>query len=114
MATDLLSRRQTVDPCGTVWPFAAPSVTETALRLGCERGTLSRLLNGRAGVSASMARALEDIGWGTAEHWTAGDMGRTLRIPVNPSSESGGIPLPCATPEARGLSPAQLRSVVTP
>ena len=45
------------------------SVTETAGRLGCERGTLSRLLNGRAGVSAAMALALEDIGWGTAEHW---------------------------------------------
>ena len=45
------------------------NVTETAGRLGCERGTLSRLLNGRAGVSASMALALEGIGWGTAEHW---------------------------------------------
>ena len=45
------------------------NVTETALRLGCERGTLSRLLNGKAGVSANMALALEDIGWGTAEHW---------------------------------------------
>ena len=38
-------------------------VTETAARLGCERGTLSRLLNGKAGVSANMALALEDIGW---------------------------------------------------
>ena len=45
------------------------NVTETAKRLGCERGTLSRLLNGKAGVSAKMALALEDIGWGTAEHW---------------------------------------------
>ena len=45
------------------------NVTETAARLGCERGTLSRLLNGKAGVSASMALALEDIGWGTADHW---------------------------------------------
>ena len=45
------------------------NVTETAARLGCERGTLSRLLNGRAGVSANMALALEGIGWGTAEHW---------------------------------------------
>ena len=45
------------------------NVTETATRLGCERGTLSRLLNGKAGVSANMALALEDIGWGTAEHW---------------------------------------------
>ncbi len=45
------------------------NVPETAACLGCERGTLSRLLNGRAGVSANMALALEDIGWGTAEHW---------------------------------------------
>ena len=42
------------------------NVTETAARLGCERGTLSRLLNGKAGESANMALALEDIGWGTA------------------------------------------------
>ncbi len=46
------------------------NVTETATHLGCERGTLSRLLNGKAGVSANMmALALEDIGWGTADHW---------------------------------------------
>ena len=45
------------------------NVTETAARLRCERGTLSRLLNGKAGVSANMALALEEIGWGTAEHW---------------------------------------------
>jgi addiction module HigA family antidote len=45
------------------------NVTETATRLGYERGTLSRLLNGMAGVSANMARALKDIGWGTAERW---------------------------------------------
>ena len=45
------------------------NVTETAARLRCERGTLSRLLNGKAGVSANMALALEDIGWGTADHW---------------------------------------------
>ena len=54
--------RESMDAAG--W-----NVTETAARLGCERGTLSRLLNGRAGVSASMALALEDIGWGTAVHW---------------------------------------------
>ena len=45
------------------------NVTETAARLGCERGTLSRLLNGKARVSASMALALEGLGWGTADHW---------------------------------------------
>ena len=45
------------------------NVTETAARLGCERGTLSRLLNGKAGVSANMALALEGIGCGPADHW---------------------------------------------
>ena len=38
-------------------------------RLGCERGTLSRLLNARTIVSANTAFALEDTGWGTADHW---------------------------------------------
>ncbi len=54
--------RESMDDAG--W-----TVTEAAAHLGCERGTLSRLLNGKAGVSANMALALEDIGWGTAEHW---------------------------------------------
>ena len=45
------------------------TVTEGAVRLGVSRITLSRLLNGRAGVSASMALALERLGWGTADHW---------------------------------------------
>ena len=45
------------------------NVTETADRLHCERGTLSRLLNAKAGLSANMALALEDISWGTADHW---------------------------------------------
>ena len=54
--------RESMDDAG--W-----NVTETAARLGCERGTLSRLLNGRSGVSPNMALSLEDIGWGTAEHW---------------------------------------------
>ena len=45
------------------------NVTETAAHLDCSRGTLSRLLNGKAAVSENMALALEDIGWGTADHW---------------------------------------------
>ena len=45
------------------------NMTETAAQLGCERGTLSRLLNGKTGVSANVALALEAIGWGTADHW---------------------------------------------
>ena len=42
------------------------NVTDTAARLACERGTLSRLLNGKAGVSANMALALGTVGWGIA------------------------------------------------
>ena len=45
------------------------TVGETAARLSCERGTLSRVLNGKAGVSAKMALALEGMDWGTADHW---------------------------------------------
>ena len=40
------------------------NMTETAAQPGCERGTLSRLLNSKADVSANMA--LEDPGWGNA------------------------------------------------
>ena len=39
------------------------NVNETATRLERERGTLSRLLDGRAGRSADMALAREKIGW---------------------------------------------------
>ena len=45
------------------------TVGKTAARLNCERGTLSRVLNRKAGVSAKMALALEAIDWGTADHW---------------------------------------------
>ena len=54
--------RESMDEAG--W-----TVGETASRLRCERGTLSRVLNGRSGVSAHMALALESLGWGTADHW---------------------------------------------
>ena len=56
------------------------NVTETAACLRCERGTLSRLLNGEAGVSANMARALEDIGWGTVDHWDGGMQAATAYV----------------------------------
>ena len=43
------------------------SVTECAQRLDVARNTLSRLLNGRLGISPRMA--LERIGWSNADHW---------------------------------------------
>ena len=44
-------------------------VVQTAACRRWERGTLSRLLNGKAGVSANTALALEALGWSTADHW---------------------------------------------
>ena len=45
------------------------SVTECAQHLDVARNTLSRLLNGRFGISPRMALALERIGWSNADHW---------------------------------------------
>ena len=45
------------------------SVTEAAKVLGIARHTLSRVLNGHAGISADMAIRLEKAGWSNADHW---------------------------------------------
>ena len=45
------------------------SVTDAARVLGVARHTLSRLLNGHAGISAEMAIRLEKAGWSNAEFW---------------------------------------------
>ena len=42
------------------------TVSEAAARLGVTRNTLSRVLNGKAGVSPRMALARERIGWSDA------------------------------------------------
>jgi addiction module HigA family antidote len=44
-------------------------VTEFAAKLGVSRVTLSRLLNGRAGISAQMALSLADVLKSSAEMW---------------------------------------------
>ncbi len=44
-------------------------VTAFAARIGVDRTTLSRLLNGRAGISAPMALRLEAALGTTAEMW---------------------------------------------
>ncbi len=46
------------------------SVTAAATHLGVARHTLSRLLNGQAGISPEMAIRLEMAGWSNAETWT--------------------------------------------
>ena len=45
------------------------SVTEGAKILGVARHTLSRVINGQAGISPEMAIRLEKAGWSNADHW---------------------------------------------
>ncbi|MCY4591236.1 MAG: hypothetical protein OXE86_11895 [Alphaproteobacteria bacterium] len=67
---------------------------------------MSRLLNGKAGVSANMALTLKDIGRGTAEQWMwlqAGDEPALARHwPDAPDVVRG--PRPCLGGEIRPVS----------
>ena len=45
------------------------SVTEAARVVGVARNTLSRILNGHAGISPEMAIRLEKAGWSDAGFW---------------------------------------------
>ncbi len=45
------------------------SVTGAARVLGVSRHTLSRVVNGHAGISPKMAVRLEKAGWSNAEFW---------------------------------------------
>ncbi len=45
------------------------SVADGANLLGVARHTLSRVINGQAGISPEMAIRLEKAGWSTADQW---------------------------------------------
>lgn len=45
------------------------SVTSGAKVLSVARHTLSRVINGQAGISPEMAIRLEKAGWSIADHW---------------------------------------------
>jgi addiction module HigA family antidote len=45
------------------------SVTDAAAHLGVQRPTLSRVINGRSGISPEMAIRLEKAGWSNADMW---------------------------------------------
>ena len=45
------------------------NVTQGEKILGVARHTLSRLINGQAGISPEMAIRLEKAGWSNANHW---------------------------------------------
>ncbi|WP_420961434.1 HigA family addiction module antitoxin [Brucella sp. IR073] len=46
-------------------------VTDAARRLGIARTTLSRVINGKSGISSDLAVRLERAGVGTARAWMA-------------------------------------------
>lgn len=48
---------------------AGLSVMAAARKLGVARVTLSRVLNGQAGISPEMALKLEAVGWSNADFW---------------------------------------------
>ena len=45
------------------------TITEAAEKMDCSRQSLSRLINGKSGVSPAMALAIERIGWSDASFW---------------------------------------------
>ena len=47
------------------------TITEGARLLGVTRNTLTRVINGHAGISPEMAIRLEKMGWSTADAWLA-------------------------------------------
>ncbi|WP_411733399.1 HigA family addiction module antitoxin [Paeniglutamicibacter sp.] len=54
------------------------TVSDAALRLGVARVTLSRVVNGRAGISPNLAVRLELAGTGTARGWLATQVNHDL------------------------------------
>ncbi|MFY3132478.1 HigA family addiction module antitoxin [Achromobacter ruhlandii] len=55
------------------------SVTDAADRLAMSRVALSRVLNGKAGISPDLAVRLEQAGAGTAQAWVAMQANYDLR-----------------------------------
>ena len=57
-----LLREDVLEPLGL-------SISEAAERLGMARGSLSRVVNGRTGISSDLAVRLERAGVSTARFW---------------------------------------------
>lgn len=67
----ILVRQECLDPNGL-------SVTNAAQVLGCNRQTLSNLLNGRSGISPEMALRLEKAFGTSARFWMERQMNHEL------------------------------------
>lgn len=50
-------------------PHPGEIIRDAITRLGVARNTLSPVVNGKAGISRSLALALEGLGWSDAGHW---------------------------------------------
>lgn len=61
-----------------VLPALGLTVTQAAAELGVNRVTLSRILNGKAGISVDFARRLEAWLEPSAESWLKGQMAYDL------------------------------------
>lgn len=70
------------------------SVSETADRLGVSRVSLSRVLNGGAGISPNLARRLEQAGVSTERRWMA--MQTTYELWDESRGEAPIVPLQSA------------------
>ena len=82
------------------------SITAAAGKLGMAVPALRRVLNGRAGISVSLALKLEAAGWGQAEAWlrkqAAYDLAQARRrLGQLPKGLGNG---------AQGIAPAGTRS----
>lgn len=76
--------------------YEGVSVSQAAQKLGVSRVTLSRVLNGKAAISVSLALKLEAAGWGKADAWMrrqakydlARERNRLRQWPEEPAIES--------------------------
>ncbi len=69
------------------------TVTETASRLGISRVALSRILNGKSGISAEMAIRIGLLTGTTPESWLANQMKRDLWEAERKNSRPKILPL---------------------
>jgi addiction module HigA family antidote len=64
------------------------TVSEAATRLEVPRDTLTRVVNGRTGITQHLALSLERVGWSDNEHWmrmqAAYDAARTPKLAEQP------------------------------
>lgn len=83
----------------TVFEPLGLSVSDAAERLGMSRPALSRVLNGKAGISPDLAIRLEKAGVSTARFWISlqgnYDLWRAMQHnqpPIKPIQSSAAIP----------------------